>query len=460
MELASLQGKLVAVLGYGQEGRAVAAYLLSHGIRPVLFDQKPWEEWDIKERAAIKQLKLNFIFGPSAFRELAGFEVAFRSPGINPDHPDLQPVLKRGAKLTSQTEWFFEHCPGQIIGVTGTKGKGTTSSLICKILQQAGQRAYLTGNIGKIQPLELLDGLRSDDRIVYELSSFQLMGLQRSPHIAVVLMTTSEHLNYHASEAEYVRAKSAITRFQTAADFAVINADYPNSAAIGRQGGGQKYFFSRRKKVIAGCYAADGQLIYIEPGQTELAVLPLKDLKLRGEHNWENVAAAAAAAHLAGAAWPDISHASLNFAGLEHRLEFAEKRGGISFYNDSFSTTPETAIAAITAFREPEIVILGGSSKHSDFAELGRTILARPNIRALVLIGTEAARLRQAVSAAGKFAGPILTGAKSMAEIFKQLRGIAQAGDVVLLSPACASFDMFQNYRDRGEQFKQQAALW
>jgi len=450
LEIKDLQGKLVAILGYGMEGNATAAYLLKHGIKPVLFDQRPWKDWDEIEKSEIKKLGVNFIFGPDAFKELAGFEIAFRSPGVNPSHPDIQLRIKdKGLKMivTSQTKWFFEHCPAKIIGVTGTKGKGTTASLIFEILkcslpiyrlterpingQTTSEKAYLTGNIGKTQPLVILDDLKSEDYVVYELSSFQLQDLDRSPRIGVVLMVTSEHLDYHKNLEEYIEAKSAITKFQTADDFAVVNDDYENSAAIGRLGQGKKVYFNRR---------------------TELSgILAVKDLQLRGAHNLENVRAAVSVGKILEIPDDIIRKAVIEFKGLEHRLEFVAEKGGIKFYNDSFSTTPETAIAAIKSFTEPEILILGGSSKNSDFDSLGKTINASTNIKALVLIGEEAPKIRQAIGATRL---NIIQGAKSMPEIFEQIKAVAQKGDAVILSPACASFGMFKNYKDRGEQFK------
>jgi len=449
----------VAVLGYGQEGKAVTSYLIKHGIKLVLFDQKSWKDWDEIEKLEIRKLGVNFIFGPDCFKELKGFDAAFRSPGIKlsdigPNIPLGHNAFKgrgessAGMTISSQTKWFFEHCPCKIIGVTGTKGKGTTASLISEILKMQCQisnfkfQIHLTGNIGKIQPLEILDELKPDDYVVYELSSFQLQDLTQSPHIAVVLMVTSEHLDYHTDQKEYVDAKSAITRLQTADDFAVINSDYPNSVKIGELGKGKKVYFNR---------------------QTELSdILETKDLQLRGAHNLENVRAAVSVGKILGIPDDIIRKAVMGFKGLEHRLEFVAEKNGVKFYNDSFSTTPETAIAAIEAFIEPEILILGGSSKNSDFTELGKTIAAKKNIKAVILIGQEAGKIKSAIKTLTPNPSPrgrgetlaILEGAKNMAEIFEQIKSVAAPGDVVLLSPACASFGMFKSYVDRGNQFK------
>jgi len=474
MRIEDLKNKPIAVLGYGQEGEAVAKYLIKHRLEPVLFDQRPWDKWPKKKQEVIKKLGINFIFGPDCFKELAGFEVAFRSPGIPLSHPDL--LNWPNLMFTSQTKWFFEHCPAKIIGVTGTKGKGTTSALIYQILltnnYSLPTNVYFTGNIGKDQPLDFLDDLKSEDWVIYELSSFQLQDLTKSPHIAVVLMTTSEHLDYHKDNEEYQQAKNSITMFQTNNDFAIINADYPASVKIGEQGKGMKFYFSARKELERGCYIKDSQLIVIDVLGKNFQY-PISNIQLRGRHNLENVSAAVSAGALLKIGGSVIQQAIDGFKGLEHRLEFVAEKQGIKFYNDSFSTTPETAIAAIKSFDETLIVILGGSKKNSDFRELGKTISRTKNIKALILIGQEALIIKRAIlsfsSPPGEEGGEggrtdadktplILESAKDMKDIFNQIKQIAAPGDIVLLSPACASFDMFKNYEDRGKQFKKLAA--
>jgi UDP-N-acetylmuramoylalanine--D-glutamate ligase len=428
MDIQDLRGKMVAVLGFGMEGRATTKYLIKHGVSPVLFDARPWDEWSTDDQNYIKSLKINFIFGPDYLQELRGFDVAFRSPGIKLS--DVKGHMSNVAIITSQTKWFFDYCPGKIIGVTGTKGKGTTCTLIYNILKQAGKSVYLVGNIGETQPFEILDNLSPDDLIVYEMSSFQLQDLTKSPHVGVVLMTTSEHLDYHKDVEEYRQAKEQVVKFQTADDFAIYNEDYEGSANIGKLGNGQK----------------------ISIGAKQDLPFDVSKIQLNGVHNLENIKAAVAVAKVLDIAPNVIQKSVEDFKGLIHRLEFVTEKNGVKFYNDSFSTTPETAIAAIKAFEEPEIIILGGSSKNSNFTDLGKTILERKNIQALILIGQEAERIEK--SLIGQFMGKILRGAKNMEEIFEQIRSVAKSGDVVLLSPACASFGMFKNYKDRGEQFK------
>ncbi len=452
MEISELKNKLVAVLGFGLEGKAAVNYLIMHGIKPVLFDEKPWEDRPEIERAEIKKLGINFIFGPDAFLELKGFDVVFRSPGIK-----LSQVTSDKLLVTSQTKWFFEHCPAKIIGVTGTKGKGTTASLIFEMLMKNSQfqipnfksnpKAYLTGNIGKVQPFEILDSLTTDDWVVYELSSFQLQDLQKSPHIGVVLMTTSEHLDYHQDESEYVEAKSAIVKYQSADDIAIINADYINSGKIGQLSKGKKLFFSRQT-TQGDCYVENNILVL----KNSNFQFNLNELGLVGAHNYENACAAVLAAKSAGCVDEAINKVLQEFKGLEHRLEFVAEKNGVKFYNDSFSTTPETAIAAIKAFSEQEILILGGSSKKSDFTELVELIGQTKNLKSIILIGEESVLLKNLLE--NKFNGKLLDGAENLEQVFEQIKSCAQIGDIVILSPACASFDWFENYKQRGLKFK------
>lgn len=463
MDIKDLQGKMVAVLGFGMEGRAVTAYLLKHGITPVLFDAKPWDEWTQKDQEFIKSLGLNFIFGPDYFKELSGFDVAFRSPGLPLSHPDLQKwSLVDGHILTSQTKWFFEHCSAKIIGVTGTKGKGTTATLIYEILKSQitndKYQIYLTGNIGKLQPFDFIDEIKKDDHIVYELSSFQLQDLTRSPHIGVVLMTTSEHLNYHADVAEYRSAKEPIVKFQGSEDFCIYNSDYEGSVGIANTSGARKIEISRFKLLNTGCFV-ENNMVVVKNILGENFEFPVSHFLLQGKHNLENICAAVAASICAGVQEKNIQTAVENFKGLEHRLEYVSEKEGIAFYNDSISTTPESAIAAVQSFSAPMVLILGGSTKHSDFGELGKTIAGAKNVKALILIGDEAERIKKSVLD-NHFSGTILEGARSMLEIFQQIHQLARAGDVVVLSPACTSFGMFTSYKDRGEQFKQQVGLF
>ncbi len=348
-----------------------------------------------------------------------------------------------------------------MIGVTGTKGKGTTATLISLMLKKSGRDVYLGGNIGT-PPLDFLDKLNPSSFAVLELSSFQLEDLKVSPKIAVVLLITADHLvsqssespNYHKTVKEYVTAKKKLVQFQTISDTAVISADWETSLAMEKETAAEAYFFSRQREVKRGTFVQDKTIIFVEQGRKE-DIISVSELLLRGEHNWENVCAAVTVAKLCKVENTAISSVLRTFRGLANRLEFVASAGGVNYYNDSFSTTPETAVASQRAFSEPLIIILGGSEKGSDYTELGRELHEAKNLKAVILIGNTAGKIESAVVRAGGFPPKIevIKNLPDMPSIVSAAAKISAPGDVVLLSPACASFDMFKNYKERGNQF-------
>lgn len=443
--MTNFKDKKVAVLGLGLEGEDVCRFLLKQKAKITVFDQKTASELG-KIYQELKKKEVQFSLGKDYLQPgLTTFDFVFRSPGFKRSLSPLLEAEKRGGVITSATKLFFDLCPAKIIGVTGTKGKGTTATLIYKILKEAGKKAFLAGNIGEPM-LGLLSKLDRDSWVVLELSSFQLMDLDKSPQIAVVLFITSEHLDYHQDRDEYLQAKSNLVRHQKREDYSIFNADDPISASFAKLTSAKAFYFSRSKKVN-GTYVKNKQIILGEEmiGQTE-------SLKLRGEHNWDNIGAAITAGSLAGAGIDSIKKAVFSFKGLEYRLEPVRVKNKVSFYNDSFSTTPETCIAAIKAFHEPLILIAGGSEKGSDYSPLGQEI-ARSSVRTLILIGKTAEQLRKVVNQAG-FKGEIFFRPGEMKKIVAIAWQKSKPGDVILLSPACASFDMFKNYKDRGQQYK------
>ncbi len=448
------QDKKVAVIGMGVEGFSSAQFLTKRGAKITVFDEKPQELWSTDALAEVHELGCELVTGSTAFSSFEGFDVLFRSPGVRHDHPSLLEAEKKGATITSQTKIFFDLCPGMIIGVTGTKGKGTTATLIYQMLIEAGLETFLGGNIG-VPPLSFLDEVTPLSRVVLELSSFQLLDLTKSPHIAVKLMIVPEHMDYHKDMTEYVEAKRNLLRFQEATDYAVLNRDYPATNESDMHTEGKVFQVTRERTAVEqGCFVKE-DAIWMSMQGREWKIIDLKEIALLGRHNIENAVAASMAATLAGASKEDIVHVLRTFTGLEHRLEFVREVDGVQYFDDSFSTTPETTIAAIESFESPEILILGGSSKKSDFSELGRTIKEAKNIKAIIGIGEEWETIKKSL-----FDLPphilLLEGADSMAKIVKAASALAKEGDVVLLSPACASFGMFTNYKERGEQFKEE----
>lgn len=446
-----LENKKIALLGFGIEGESSASYLCGKGAHVTVFDpREKAASADLVRKLSEKGVSFTFGSYPENFSD---FDLIFRSPGIRLSSEIVKKALKEGKTVTSQTQLFFDFCPCPIIGVTGTKGKGTTSTLIFEMLKKEGKDAYLGGNIGT-PPLTFVDDLTPDSIVVLELSSFQLQDLKTSPHIAVMLMTVPEHLDYHENMEEYVEAKRNILRFQKPSDVAILNNDYPPSRESDLFTDAQIYRVSREGEAEQGCFLKDDAIWMKMNGHVE-KVIEAEEVKLPGRHNLENASAAVLAAIFGGARMSSIVSVLKEFAGLPHRLELVATVRGVRYYDDSFSTTPETAIAAIEAFPDPKILILGGSSKKAEFAELGKIISESNSIKAVIGIGEEWEKIKPHISSQ---IIEIIEGCKNMEEVVKKAAEASTLGDVVLLSPACASFGMFKNYKERGEQFKKEVA--
>ena len=423
----------IALLGFDVEGKASYDYFMALGNEIVICDQNP----DIVVPQGVET-----HLGEGYLDNLDSFDLLVRTPSLHPrqileKNPDLV------SKITTQTNEFLRVCPSKnVIGVTGTKGKGTTSTLITKMLEAAGKTVYLGGNIG-IAPFELLKkGIQPADWVVLELANFQLIDLKTSPHIAVCLMVVAEHLNWHEDIEEYIAAKQQLFIHQGKDDIAIYNADNENSESVADASEGQQIPYM----------AAPGAFVQNDVitigGQN---ICKTSELKLLGAHNWQNVCAAVTAVWQVTQDVAAIQSVVTTFSGLEHRLELVREVDGVKYYDDSFGTTPETATVAIQAFTPPKVVILGGSDKGANYNELAK-VVASGNVRQALLIGEQADRVGEALRSAGFSA--ITPGGSSMTEMVANARRIAQDGDVVLLSTACASFGMFKNYKDRGEQFK------
>nr|MDQ3018601.1 UDP-N-acetylmuramoyl-L-alanine--D-glutamate ligase [bacterium] len=338
-----------------------------------------------------------------------------------------------------------------------------TCTLIYNIFQEAKSRSqimpvgnvYLTGNIGKDQPLDFIDDLSAQDWIVYELSSFQLQDLHNSPHIGVCLMVTSDHLDHHANLEEYHEAKAAITAYQTSEHIAIYNGDYPNSVTIGAQGGGRKFVVSKGHMAGHGAHIKD-DLITLHNVLPQPVEIDCTIRNLRGVHNLENIAAAALVATLSGVPVATVQDCVKNFNGLEHRLQFVGEVHGTHYYNDSISTVPETTIAAMQSFTEPTILILGGHDKGLSSQALIKFLSSCENLKAVAVMGDTATSLKKSLEN-NNFTKPIYehNAGETFEDFLANITSHAESGDVVLLSPGYASFGMFENYKERGNLFAQ-----
>lgn len=424
----------IAIVAYGVEGQASYRYYSKDPLNDItIFDQNPALE-------APEGVKT--VLGPDAFEKLQDYDLILRSP------PIPRASLKTNGKIWSATNEFFEKCPAKIIGVTGTKGKGTTASLIAAIFEAAGKTVWLVGNIG-VAAVDMLDKIQPDDIVVYELSSFQLWDLERSPQTAVVLLIEPDHLNVHDDMEDYVSAKGAIRRFQGDDGLCVYHPTNHYSRDIAHN--------NEKGKIVRYGIKDDGGVSVVEGSfvQNEHIICSVDALQLIGVHNQENACAAITVALAHGISDEAIEKGLLAFKGLPHRTEFVREFEGVEYYNDSFSSAPAATVAAIKSFTQPEIVIIGGIDKGGDFAELYAAIRAQTNIKELVIIGEIRHKLHKGLHDAGVSAPATIFDGKTMPEIVDYARSRSESGDVVLLSPACASFDMFKDFYDRGNQFRE-----
>lgn len=417
----------IAIAGFGLEGESNYRYYSTSPENIItIVDQKTPER--------LLPPGVETIIGEDAFEKLSDFDLVVRTAGLAPRK------IKTNGKIWSSTNEFFSKCPCKIIGVTGSKGKGTTASIIASILRSAGKTVWLLGNIGK-PALEVLSQIGNDDIVVYELSSFQLWDLEFSPNIAVVLFIEQEHLDVHSDFDEYVAAKLNITSHQSPDDLLVFNHSNQYASSIAATSKAQL----RGYPDVSSAHVSNGYFYY-----GEQKICSVESLGIMGKFNYDNACAAI------DAVWGLVSDPSVikeglsSFKGLPHRLQLIRELNGVRYFDDSIATIPGAAIAALKAFDEPKVIILGGSSKGSDFSELGRE-LARNDVVA-ILFGQEADNIAKSCESAG-FSNYEIIQNPTMIDVVKRAQSLAKPGGVVLLSPACASFGLFSNYIDRGDQF-------
>lgn len=443
-----LQGKRVLVVGLARTGVATSLFSAGYGASVTATDEKP--EAELAETAArLRAVGVQLELGAHSLAAFLEQDLIVVSPGVPAKLPPLELARARGIPVWSEIELAWRFLRGKLVAITGSNGKTTTTSLVAHILKTAGIATLVGGNIG-VPLLALVESSTDASVTVAEISSFQLESIQEfHPEIGVMLNLTPDHLERHESFEAYAAAKMRMFENQLERDAAVLNAD---DAEITKRMPARPhiYWFSRRKRVAEGAFVRDDDIIFRADG-TESVVARRSEVPLRGEHNLENVLAACAAAYLAGAPASAIMNGVKTFCAVEHRLEFVARIGGVEFYNDSKATNVDATLKAIEAFRGPLVVILGGKDKGSPYTPLREPLRQRG--RLALLIGAAAEKIAAGLEGAIPFEH-----AGTLDRAVKLAMERARAGDVVLLAPACSSFDQFEDYEHRGRVFKQLVA--
>lgn len=453
--IASLRGRTVAVIGIGVSNTPLLRLLLREGIAVTACDRS--------DRAKLGALAEELEAAGAVLRLGDGYlqgldhDVIFRTPGLRPDVPELEAARARGSVITSEMEVFFQVCPCPIIAVTGSDGKTTTTTIIAELLRAAGHTVHVGGNIG--HPLLAEAGsIRPTDWAVLELSSFQLMTMTRSPHIAVLTNLAPNHLDVHKSMEEYVWAKENIFRHQQPGDITVFNLDNAITRELSAHAPGCALYFSRREEPENGVFLRGDTVISRRDGH-ERQIMTTEDIRLPGVHNVENYMAAIAAVD--GLVPDDVIRTFARaFNGVEHRIELVRTWRGVRFYNDSIASSPSRTIAGLRSFKEKVILIAGGYDKHIPFDVLGPEVVE--HVKLLILCGATADKIRAAVEQAPGYrpGHPEILDVTPFQRAVETARDRAVPGDVVTLSPACAAFDQFKNFMERGKTFKSIVNSW
>jgi UDP-N-acetylmuramoylalanine--D-glutamate ligase len=442
---ASLAGRPVAVVGLARSGVAACRLLAALGARVTGTDAQPAARIG-PAAAELAAAGIRLVLGPRLAEALAGVDLVVVSPGVPADHADLAAARRRGVEVIGEVELAWRASTAEVVAVTGTNGKTTTTTLVGVLLAETGRPVTVGGNIGRPLSADVLT-LAPGALVVAEVSSFQLETADTfQPRVAALLNLTPDHLDRHRTFEAYAEAKARIFARQTPDDFAVVNADDPQAAALARRARSRLLWFSRTRVPDEGAAVRDGW-VTVRLGGQEDPVCPVGEIALRGAHNLENVLAATACAAALGVPGVRLRPRLRAFRAVAHRLEWVRDRGGVAFYNDSKGTNVDATLKALAAFEEPVVLIAGGRDKGQSFEALGRAAAGR--VKAAVLIGEG----RRTI-------GPALAGvtpvheADSLDQAVEAAAGLAGPGEVVLLSPACASFDMFRDYEHRGDEFK------
>ena len=449
-----VNGKKVAIIGMGVSNVPLLDYFYEKHANVTVFDNRNIEQIDSSIIGKIEQYHFEYFFGENNLEYLKGFDIIFRSPSCMPFVKEIAEEEKRGAIVTTEIEMVLKLTSARTIGITGTEGKTTTTTLIYEILKNAGYNCFLGGNIGK--PIfTQIKNMKPDDFVILEMSSFQLMDMDISPEVSLVTNIYPDHLNIHRSYEEYQEAKKNIFKHQNENGIVVLNHDNDITRSFAKEANGKVIFFSSKEKLQDGYIYdnSDGMIKYCEDG-IRRHLVHKSEIKLRGIHNYENICASFAVT----SKFVDIETAVntiKEFNGVEHRLEFVKEIDGVKYYNDSIGTSPASTIAGLNAFDENIILLAGGSDKGLDYKEVGEAIAEK--VGTLILCGPTSLKIEEATKNAlintGKTIQIYYT--NNLEDSVKLAKEKAQSGDIVLLSPASASFDAFKNFAERGEKFKE-----
>ena len=446
-----LKDRKVAIIGLGVSNLPLLKYMNEKQAKVTVFDEKEKQDVPRKLLEKLDKYKANAFFGKNCFENLKGFDIIFRSPSCLPTRKELVLEKQRGAIITSEIEMLMKLAPCKIIGVTGSDGKTTTTSLIYSILKKAGYDTYLGGNIG-IPLFTKLGEITKKSILVLELSSFQLMEMEVSPNISVITNITPNHLNIHKDYNEYIEAKKTIFKYQNENDYLILNYDNEITRNCKKQANSKVIYFSSKEKLEDGFIVDNGIIKECEDGIRK-HILDTKDVLLRGKHNFENIATALAATKTL--VDQDIAiDAVKEFKAVEHRLEFVREIDGVKWYNDSVSSSPTRTIAGLNSFDEDIVLIAGGYDKNLDYTPLAKPILKK--VKKLILLGATAGKIFEAVKREEEKEGKNIDiyMCDTLEETVNLAKKHAKKGEIVLFSPASASFDMFKNFADRGNKFK------
>ena len=448
----NIKGKKVAVIGLGVSNIPLIDYLHNLMADVSVFDERDLNKLDKDIVKKIHDYGFELITGKNALHFLRGFNVIFRSPSCLPSTLQLMSEQKRGAIVTSEIEMLMNVCPCKIIGVTGSDGKTTTTTLIYEILKKGGYNCHLGGNIG-IPLFTEVKNFKEDDIVILELSSFQLMGMEISPDISVITNISPNHLDKHSSYEEYIEAKKNIFKFQDENGKVVLNYDNDITKDLAKEVEGKVEFFSSKEKLDDGVILDDNTIKDCKDGVRK-HIINVDEIHLRGLHNYENICAAIAAT----SDLVDLNtqvNAIKEFTGVKHRLEFVKEINGVKWYNDSIGTSPSRTIAGLNSFDEKIVLIAGGYDKQLDYKPLVKPILDK--VSKLILMGDTASKIYKAVMEETERLEIVFPVYKctSLEAAVTRAKNVAKPGEIVLFSPASASFDMFKNFEERGDKFKE-----